>query len=237
MRSVGFIVAIAAAACASTAFAADFNPAPVRGPATAVNWAGFYVGGHLGYMQAKGKLSDQTNAPGESYSDTMKGFIGGGQIGYNFQNGAWVYGVEADISGSDASGSSTMFDPVSASTGESKQRVRWTSLLTARVGYAFDRSLLYIKGGAAFGGARLELRDLTTGDSASANYNKAGWTVGAGLEYALSPAWSVRGEYDYIALGTKTLTLTDNTGITGTVDAKLDAHQFKVGLNYRFGGR
>jgi len=235
MRKITILVAAATAISSTAVMAADLpRKAPVHPAASeTVDWSGFYAGGHLGYVQARGQLTDPT-APGQSRTDTLKGFIGGGQLGYNLQRGAWVYGVEVDISGSNADGSTTIFDAIAGSTDQSKQSLRWTSLLTGRIGYAFDRSLVYAKGGFAFGGARLEARDLTANTFASANYTKTGWTVGGGVEYALTRSWSVRGEYDYVALGTKNLSLTDNTGTTQAVQVKLDAHQFKAGLNYRF---
>lgn len=228
------LTAAVVAVCTTAAAAADL---PTKAPPllSPVNWTGLYAGGHLGYVQSRATMTDPT-APGVSNSDTLKGFLGGGQLGYNYQTGAWVLGIEADISGSNADANTTAVDPASGDVNRIANKLRWTSLVTGRVGYAFDRALAYIKGGVAFGGFRLDAADLTTGTSSSASYTRTGWTIGAGLDYALGGAWSIRGEYDYLGFGSKTLTLTDNTGATAPLAIKHAMHQFRVGLNYRFGG-
>lgn len=219
----------------TAAWAADFPAkAPAPAPVAAVNWTGFYAGAHLGYLQSRATLTDPT-APGSSSFVTPKGFLGGGQIGFNQQLGSWVVGLEADFSWSNADGSITERDPGTGDVTQSTVKVRWTSLVTGRLGHTFDRALVYAKGGAAFTGSRFEAADLTAGSTSNANFTKTGWTVGTGLEYALAGPWSVRGEYDYLAFGTKDLTLIDNTGATARVTVKQNIHQFKAGVNYRFG--
>lgn len=225
----------ALAALTGTAIAADLPAkAPVRvAPIAAVNWTGFYIGGHLGYAQSRAKLGDPTT-PGITMTDTLKGFLGGGQIGFNYQMNNWVLGLEADISGSNADATQTVVNTATNNADRATEKLRWTSLLTARLGYSFDRALVYVKGGAAFGGFRIDAQDLVTGGFSNNSYNHAGWTVGAGIEYALNTNWSVRAEYGYLAFGTKTLTLRDNTGATTQATIKQDVHQFKSGVNYRF---
>lgn len=231
----GAAMASGAAALTSHAIAADMpGKVPVQVvPVAAVNWTGVYVGGHLGYAQSRAKLGDPTT-PGITATDTLKGFLGGGQIGFNYQMNSWVLGVEADFSGSNADATQTVINTATNNADRATEKLRWTSLVTARVGYALDRALLYVRGGAAFGGFRFDAQDLVTGGAASSNYNQAGWTVGAGVEYALNANWSVRAGYDYLAFGNKTLTLTDSTGATTQVTVKQDVHQFKSGVNYRF---
>ncbi len=229
------LASTALAAFTGTAVAADMAvkaPAHVA-PIVAVNWTGLYVGGHFGYVQSRARLGDPTT-PGITATDTLKGFLAGGQVGFNYQVNNWVFGLEADLSGSNADASQTLVNTATNNADRATEKLRWMSLVTARAGYALDRALLYVKGGVAFGGFRFDAQDLVTGASASSSYNQAGWTVGAGVEYALNANWSVRAEYDYVGFGNKTLTLTDSAGATTQVTVKQDMHQFKSGINYRF---
>ena len=221
--------------CATSAFGADLpRKAPLYSPVSAAGWTGLYVGGHFGYVQSRTTLTDPT-LPVSSNTDTQKGFLAGGQIGYNYQAGAWVFGVEADLSGSNADGGTTAVSPATGDVDSANTKIRWTSLVTGRVGYAFDRTLIYAKGGAAFGGFTLDTRDFTAGTSTSTKLSRAGWTVGAGIEYALAGPWSVRGEYDFVSFASKNLTVVNNLGATASIGFKTNVHQFKTGLNYRFG--
>ena len=215
--------------------AADLRSAPASSYVHpfAVNWTGLYLGGHLGYGQGKAGVSDPAD-PGFSVDTTAKGFIGGGQIGYNYQAGSVVFGIEADLSGANVDGTTVLQD----ATGDivsGQPRIRWTSLVTGRLGYASGNALLYVKGGAAFGGFRYTAANLTDNEGGEGTFTRNGWTVGAGLEYALSGAWSIRGEYDYLDFGTHNVTLTDTAGATEIASFRQKLHQARIGLNYRFG--
>ncbi len=218
----------------TAAMAADlpYKAPPMLAPASAYNWTGFYLGAHVGFGSGRATVGDPA---GPSAGITTKGFLGGGQLGYNQQVGAWVFGLEADISGADIDGTIVVVDPGTGDVSSSTARVRWTSLLTGRIGYAHGPWLPYIKGGAAFGGTRLSGVDITNGGSFSTNVNRTGWTVGAGLEYALGGPWTVRAQYDYVDFGPKTLTAVDTAGAAFPIRSKQNIHQAKFGVNYRFG--
>jgi outer membrane immunogenic protein len=239
MTRLFLLATTAAAVCfAGSASAADLSrKAPVRPIAAAVpfTWTGVYLGGHVGYGWANSRWSDLTS--GESVSVKNNGALGGGQIGFNYQTGAWVVGLEADYSASGIKGASTVFvDPVDGDVATINPHLRWTSLVTARVGYAFDRYLPYIKGGVAFGDIRYSFANLTTGQTGGTTIPRTGWTVGAGLEVALDNNWSVRAEYDYISFGNKTKALPDEDGAIQQVGTRHSSHQIRLGVNYRFGG-
>lgn len=228
---------IAATLLAGTALAADL---PRKAPAGAFvspgyNWTGFYVGGHVGYGWANSSWTAVTDAA--SVSMTNNGFLGGGQIGFNYQVGAVVFGLEADYSRTAIKGDSPTFvDPDDGDTAVFNPRLRWTSLVTGRVGYAFDRYLAYVKGGAAFGNINLEARDPASGERASTSFNRTGWTLGAGLEVALDQNWSARLEYAYIDFGSKNQTLLDDDASADPTSVRYRSQQVKLGVNYRFGG-
>ncbi len=220
------------------------------------SWTGFYVGAHAGAMWGRTNFSDPFGP--SIFGDTVRtpGYLFGGQIGYNWQQGAspWVLGVEADVSALDSDGTYTCF-AFSGTFVSANCRVRPRALGTfaGRIGYTVGpsgRTLLYAKGGA---GWVHNSTDITTnnlfysGVTVATNEarTKWGWTAGAGLEQALTPAWSVKLEYDYLQFGganvatpaSQTVALDGTTtDIAGNVSrAKQDIHAVKVGLNYRWG--
>lgn len=217
---------------ASVASAADLGPrmttkAPVVAPVPYFSWTGIYIGGHVGWGWGS---KDWTTipAPGVASHDT-DGFIGGGQIGFNYQTGQLVLGLEADASWSDMKGTGLCANPAFTCGTD----VNWLSTVTGRLGWAaWDRGLLYVKGGVAFADNDFHVRSSLLGvPGASASETKVGWTVGAGLEYAFAPSWSAKVEYNYVDLGTDRVTFTDGT----LIDMDQTAHLLKFGINYRFG--
>ena len=114
---------------------------------------------------------------------------------------------------------------------------RMTAIAAARLGYAFDRSLIYAKLGAAWTRDKWDAND-GAGGTATATSNRMGWVLGAGYEYAFWDNFSVKLEYDYMKFGSVSPTFATAGGLTveGSGDVKLDTQVIKVGLNYRFGG-
>ncbi len=177
--------ALAVLALATPAFAADM---PSRGPvykaapaATLFNWTGFYIGAHGGYGW------------GDFGGASPEGGFGGGQIGVNYQFAPnWVWGVEADVSGSGVKD-----DFLGASV---KTDVFGTARL--RLGYTVDRTMIYGTGGLAW--ADTKLNDGLVSNSQT-NF---GWTIGGGLEYAFAPNWTAKVEYLYADYGRDTYNVT-----------------------------
>ncbi|MBR2118043.1 MAG: outer membrane protein [Pseudomonadota bacterium] len=200
---------IAAATCVSaSAQAADiYGRRPYAQPYTvnqplANSWIGPYIGGNLGY--GWGDVSNNGAKP--------SGVLGGLQAGYNWQNGAWVAGIEADLQLNSADDT---FAPWKFSN-------PWFGTVRGRVGYAFNSVLLYGTGGLAFGALKAQL----PGGLSETN-TSAGWTIGAGAEFALNQNWSAKVEYLYIDLSEKNFL---TTGMS-------NGYQFstvRVGVNYRF---
>jgi outer membrane immunogenic protein len=141
-----------------------------------------------------------------------------------------VLGVEGDFSwtGLKGSGTDSFGDTINTNT-------RWTSTVTGRVGAAFDRLLIYGKGGVAFAQDQSSFTDVFV-NSASNTFLRTGWTAGAGLEYALSKNWSAKIEYDYLSFGLQALNFTTPTTPLYTSNASLNVQEIKAGLNFRFGG-
>lgn len=196
------------------------SKAPVVAPVPYFTWTGLYIGGHVGYGWAKNDWS----APGSVTSHDSDGFLGGGQVGFNYQIGQWVLGLEADASWSDMKGSSVC-DILSTTC---HTDVKWLALVTGRLGWAaWDRALLYVKGGAAFAEQKYTVSAPLLG-FATAEDTRTGWTIGAGLEYAFAPNWSAKVEYNYVDFG--------RDHLAGLVDVKSHINVVKFGVNYRFGG-
>ena len=226
LASVSFCAVQSAGAADLPARAPIYKAPPVP---MAFSWTGCYLGGNVGGLWLKGDWTDPTGL--ESGSHTASGVTAGGQVGCNYQTGPWVFGVEGMFNWADASGDSTS----NLGTGLHTD-TNWLANVTGRVGYAFDRNLLYVKGGGAWidqsnsattvGGVLFN-----TGD-----YTRSGWTVGAGWEYAFAPNWSAKIEYNYMDFGNKSPTFTSAAGATTAFNIDQTAHLALFGLNYRFGG-
>jgi outer membrane immunogenic protein len=224
-RALTAAIAIAAlAVTAQSAGAADMpirSPVvkgPVVAPAPVYNWTGWYVGGHLGY----GWGDKSWSFPGEvvTVDYGVDGFLAGGQLGFNIQNGPWVWGVEADISWTNIEGS-TRFITATYSTD-----VSWLGTLTGRVGYASGPGLFYVKGGGAWAD-----EDHAVTPNFRGSETRSGWTLGVGYEHDFGNNWSAKLEYSYIDFGKESVTFTPFNELA---DIDQDMHVVKWGLNYRF---
>jgi outer membrane immunogenic protein len=225
-----------------TAKASNYNPPPA-----VYNWTGFYVGGHLGIGAANNdwradSVGGQNAIPFRFGSGTGIGFLGGAQVGVNYQVDAIVFGLEADASWADLSG-----EACNAVLGNihCNSKVDRFGTVAGRFGIAADRALFYFKGGAAWAHASHDLTVIGGGEGvqeATANSSKWGWTAGAGIEYALTRNWSTKLEYDFMDFGTTHFAF-DVPGLIVTqivtTDIKQQVHALKLGLNYKFdwGGR
>jgi outer membrane immunogenic protein len=230
----GFTLAAGTVAGVCSAAAADLPPAPAPAAVAPVayappvyNWSGFYVGGHLGGGFADSSWSDPFTGATNTFSKS--GFLGGGQVGVNAQFNWLVLGLEGDFSWTGLKGSGTDSGGDSIST-----NTEWTSTATGRIGAAFDRLLVYGKGGLAIAHDVSSLTDPAANTSTD-TLTRTGWTVGAGLEYALDKNWSARIEYDYLDFGSQPLNFT--TPVIGSVtsNASTNVQEIKAGLNFRFG--
>lgn len=197
-RILAFTLAfISFVATASIAAAADLArrpppppPAPVYAPVPYYNWTGFYIGLNGGGAWNNNSRFDFPGGP--SISVDASGWLAGGTLGYNYQIGAVVLGLEGDIDGSGIRGSTACLGGLSCEI-----KNDWLGTARGRIGYAFDRFLPYITGGVAVGNLNASI----PGFGSSSNTN-TGWTAGAGAELALSRNWSVKAEYLYVDLGT-----------------------------------
>jgi outer membrane immunogenic protein len=231
----GLALAAGTAVCISCAQAADLPTPPRVAPVAPVayapqvyNWSGIYFGGHIGGGYSSSSWSDPiTGAINDSFNSL--GFLGGAQVGVNAQFNRLVVGLEGDFSWLGLKSSST------DSIGEAiHTNVEWTSTVTGRIGAAFDRLLIYSKGGLALAEDQNSLTDLGA-NTASSNLMRTGWTAGVGVEYAFDDNWSAKIEYDYLDFGSRTLNFSTPLESV-TSNARLNVQEIKAGLNFHFNG-
>lgn len=238
MRMVRILAAaLAASTIAGGAMAADLPsrkmaPPAYVAPAPIFTWTGLYVGLNGGGWINNSRLD---TIAGVSNKLGGGGALIGGTLGYNWQMAnRVVVGVETDLA---YRTKATVTPPLSATSATNDG---YLGTLRGRVGYGFDRALIYVTGGLAYGNAAapnaivslpLGLAGLRTG---SANM-QVGWTVGAGAEFAITNNWSVKGEYLYADLGSKGVGYTDSaTLLPVPVSLKTADHVLRAGVNYRF---
>ena len=234
-------VSLAAVALASGVQAADLGSrpsykAPVLAPAP-WSWAGFYIGANVGIASARSSIADDpsTTFPwlGTPIDANKTGVIGGLQAGYNWQFTNLVLGLEGDISFAslNRSANSVLFGGADVYNA----RLNALGTLRGRVGWAFDRVLVYGTGGVAFASLKNELTDPPSviGFTASPGSNVTGWTVGGGFEYAFTDHWTAKAEYLHVGFPTRTA---HDTGVgLGYVFAFKDSLDIgRVGINYKF---
>ena len=197
-----------------------------RAAQTVYNWTGFYVGAYVGVDWG---FTNWTFVGGNPTGvPRFAGFLGGGEIGYNYQVAKWVFGVEGDAGWTNAHGAHSCLNPFLFTC---EIDVNWLSTATARVGYTYwDRLLVYVKGGAAVGQVVARVACNTACPAVSDSNTKLGWTVGWGTEFALTPNVSVKSETSYFNLGT------DRYNLTGSpADIRREGYISTVGLHYNFG--
>jgi outer membrane immunogenic protein len=221
----------AAVGMAASAIAADI-PARVPAKAPAVyapvgSWTGFYAGANLGYGWSSGDGIISLGAGGGPITSRSDGILGGVQAGYNWQTGALVFGVEADIQASGASGA-VNGTPVGA-TITATGKVPWFGTIRGRLGYDFNSTMLYVTGGGLYGESKLDGTVSTTGAfSSSATFWT--YTVGGGVETMFAPQWSAKFEYLYAGTPNKVAIPPGTTSLTGDISS----HIVRAGVNYHF---
>jgi outer membrane immunogenic protein len=244
-RSLSMLLAGAslAALSLSAANAADLPMKHVP-PAPMFSWSGFYIGAHVGGTWGTTETEiNSINVPGlfalggftlPVTSHSFNGFVGGGQIGWNWQSGIVVFGVEGELSATNAKGTAPCLLVLSCKTEQA-----WTATAAGRLGLADGRSLYYVKGGAAWSHNTYTANlNLLLGLNAETTDNRWGWLLGAGIEHAFAgTGLSAKIEYDYIDYGSKDY----NVPLAIIVPIDLGSknreyqHVVKVGVNYRFG--
>ncbi len=265
---LGSVVVALASLVASAAGAADLPttkgppPAPAPYIPPAFTWTGFYIGGNVGGAFGDGSLKTETSVAGvpmftniipNNFNNAATSVIGGGQVGYNYQFGLGVVGIESDFdwTGIDRSASVTLAGPGALSTTTfARTEVNWIGTTRGRLGYAFgyeNRLLVFGTGGVAYGGVQnngsITINGAPAGDawSGSNSPTLVGWTAGGGLEYAITNNITIRGEYLFYDLGSQKTVFGPNSaaGIdfpatTFAAKANYDGSIARGAINWKF---
>ncbi len=213
-------------ALAGGAQAADLgvprSPIAAAVVAPAFSWTGFYAGAHVGYGWAQARYNDFTGTFGPG-SINANGFFGGLQAGYNWQVNSFVFGLEADIA------ASSMRRTFALGGGDTyRASVPFLASVRARAGFAADRALIYVTGGLGIASFQDRVFDAGIPATLTASNTRAGYALGAGVEYAMTQNWTVKAEYMYYGFGDRRNVFTANDRV------RTDIHTIKLGINYLF---
>jgi len=221
------VVMSAMSAQASDLQARSNQPSYYKAPSELpFSWTGFYAGINGGYAWGQSSWSDPAVGASSGNFNTSGGLIGG-QLGYNWQTGALVLGIETDADWMSVKGSTAGVGGVCADGGgQCQTQQSWVGTTRARVGYAFDRWLPYVTGGVAYGNIQAVQ---PTGTTTNTN---VGWAAGGGLEYGIDRNWSAKFEYLHIDLGTAAF-MGAASG-TSTLAVPVTNELVRVGINYHW---
>jgi outer membrane immunogenic protein len=238
-----FLAAVSLAAitmAAAPASAADMAvKAPPPAPLPVIyNWSGFYIGANGGWGQSR-NCWDFVDVVGtvfaEGCADRSGGLVGG-QLGYRWQSGGWVFGVEAQGDWADLSHTRVSIINPAFSTRVATDGI---GLFTGQIGYAWNAALFYVKGGAAVTSNSYDLLTTLGGvNVASADSTRWGGAIGVGFEYGFAPNWSFGVEYDHLFMGDANNSFSVvNPIVAGALNRiSQDVDMVTVRINYRFGG-
>jgi outer membrane immunogenic protein len=218
-RRIMLVVALATIS-AQPVIGADLGARPLAVTAPAPLWSGFYAGVNLGGAWTSGP--------------TMSGVIGGGQVGYNWQLGNWVFGPEADIQGTDLHSSRVLTNSLGHAI-TSNRSVDYLGTVRGRLGLARDAWLAYVTGGLAYttidsNGAGL----IGVAGNYSGSNTNVGFAVGGGIEWAFLDRWSAKAEYLYSQFSGNTNTYATTAPVITVRYNDLKANIARFGVNYHF---
>ncbi|MEZ0171164.1 outer membrane protein [Microvirga sp. TS319] len=243
MRKLSRVLVTTAASLvvgASAALAADlparqYAPAPVYNPAPLFTWSGFHAGVNGGYGWSNRNQTYLGSADTLSSKGSNGGFVGGGQIGYNYQlvpGTGLVVGLETDLQYADLGNKTTYVAGSPAALSGSSSGGNYFGTVRGRLGYAFDRFLVYGTGGFAYG----DVGSRSWGPLAGNRGTEVGYTLGGGLEYALTNNWTAKVEALYVSLGngSRNTSALGTPAISSTSSGRDDFGVVRAGLNYKF---
>jgi outer membrane immunogenic protein len=231
------LIAMAGSASAADLGARPYAPAPVY-VQPVYDWSGFYIGANAGWGSSHNCWNNVTSLGtlvGAEGCHDATGAVAGGQLGYRWQAGGWVFGLEGQGNWADLSGSN-----ISAlSGGQNRSRIDSFGLFTGQIGYAWNNALLYVKGGGAVTDSHYDVFVAPGGAFASGSGDQTNWgaALGAGVEFGFAQNWTAGIEYDHLFMGDQTVNFfaPGNFGV-GTDRVRQDVDLVTVRVNYRWGG-
>jgi high affinity Mn2+ porin len=220
------------AAARADEVAPPFRRGNCRSHPRLLTWGGWYIGGYTGYIRGE-VTSTLSNSAVPSATSSFASLYGGALLGNSFQlRSRVVLGLEADVSFPNFRDDDDLISSRRTSVGGVTERLDVLGRVRGRLGYAFDRWLLYGAGGFAWSlGRFIQSSDQSSTENDSLHF-RPGWTVGAGVELAFAPRWTMRLEYIFDRMGTASATLAPGTSTESTVDL----HSVRLALDWRLGG-
>jgi outer membrane immunogenic protein len=261
MKTISLPTIAFAALAATSAIAADI-PAPVyKAPPVVVpvfSWTGCYIGATAGAVRSNADITWAPNPEGFAVGSSVvsalgnntihqTGFTGGGEIGCNYQTGSFVIGAEGDWQYTNVNSTLTSTFAgagiLAPATATETVQSRWLATARGRAGFAVDKWLFYVTGGAAFAEAKfsdnIAFAGSGTFNAASSNDTRVGWVVGGGVEWAFDPHWTVKAEYLHADLGTVSFTSANSNPAVFPLSTINHSHRLtedigRIGVNWRF---
>jgi len=243
MGKRGFLIATSAGFAAAAMPGAQAADMPIKAPRyvePAADWSGWYIGANAGGAWQKTDVTTNSGIfshngykfdPNPNASFSKSGFIGGGQIGYNWQRGNFVFGLEGDISGLTDKASAAGANGVKGGYEVNySSKIQWLSTVRTRFGLAVGDTMAYMTAGVAFGGVKNSVFSGFEEATYSSSKTKTGWTVGGGVEHMLSRNWTIGLEGLFVDLGRSTVHVTDE----GDFQFANQAIIGRMKLNYKF---
>jgi outer membrane immunogenic protein len=241
-KSLVGAIALATLVMTGSAMAADLaRPVYKASPPVQVfSWTGFYIGVHAGAAWGLKQDTFTTATLRNDDQHFITGFLGGAQVGANYQIGSWVLGAEAQFSWSDLDGRNSCDAGAPVALVNCHTRADWLGTAAARLGFAFDRTMVFVKGGGAWVHDKYDMSFFAAPfTNVHVDDTRYGWMFGTGIEHAFFGNWSAKVEYDYLDFGTRTTRFPGLgalvAGINEAVDIRQAVHLVKFGVNYRFG--
>jgi outer membrane immunogenic protein len=230
---VGFAVAAVGLVGSLGSATADGMPGRGYGGACCLSWTGFYIGGHLGYARSDVDWAN-VSLTGERVNNDDRGFVGGGQIGYNWQIGNIVIGAEGTLSRTNLEDDyRSVVNPAAVTYSTD---INWIGTVAGRLGFASGPALVYAKAGWATANVELSGRQTAIGDAFSFDDRRNGWVVGGGFEYLFNRNLSFGVEYNFIDLGSDSHAGFTRLGLPYTIrDVDVEIHTVTARLNFKFG--
>jgi outer membrane immunogenic protein len=231
--AVAVVVAASLSCLASPIQAADLPVYKAPPPAMPMlySWSGFYIGGQVGYAWGRDHTYETLTSTGAftgfEWRYDMNSVVGGLFAGANYQVGATVFGLEADIEAAGNKGG--FYDP----PGAGDTNIKWQGSVRGRLGFAADNVLFYATGGLAYADISHTYTEVFTPVSETTRGTRVGWTAGVGIDYAMTQNLLARVEYRYADYGSyKYDSLTAFPGLTGEQSPVVNT--VRLGLAYKF---
>jgi outer membrane immunogenic protein len=234
VRRLPIVAVCLVSLAARSGLAADLQmraPARMLVPGVVYGWVGCYVGIEGGADWGQSRHDTAFGATSDAFAVT--GGVAGGTVGCNYQTSQWMLGLEGDLSWTSMRGSAVEAAAFPA-TFSSETRENWLATVRGRLGWAWQRWLIYVTGGYAAAAVEARVSNPTLALDVSDTKTRNGFTLGAGIEAAIAGNWTAKLEYLYVGLQNASYFDVPPLAINARTGVPISNNIYRVGLNYRF---